>query len=452
MIAKHLLYFPICKTRGEKVKQYLPELERTQWYSTPELKEYQWKKLMIAIDHAYQNVPYYRYKFDEIGLSPSDITSYDNLLGIPVLTKEDIRSRSGELRNENLRGRLSKRRTSGSMGEPLTFFKGRIATGFMDAVMYRDYRWYKVDIGHRQARCWGMPIDKRGYLRERIKDAVMNRVRLSAFDLNEQSFHAYLNRLRSFNPGYLYGYAQTVFRLAQFVDENRIDLSHLDLQVVITTGEMLYDHQRDLIQSVFQCKVADEYGSTETGIIAMQCPEGGMHIMADNILVEFVRQGEHVRAGEVGEIVVTELNSFSVPLIRYQIGDLGRFAEGTCSCGRGLPLMEGIEGRADDFIVCPDGKMVDASILAYIVKKLPKDAVTQFRIIQKSVDELLVQLVVTNGLKQQIGKYIKHKLQGSLGKDMKISFEYVDQIPVEKSGKLRCFISEICANQKPSGE
>ena len=114
--------------------------------------------------------------------------------------------------------------------------------------------------------------------------------------------------------------------------------------------------------------------------------------------------------------------------------------------------MEGIEGRADDFIVCPDGKMVDASILAYIVKKLPKDAVTQFRIIQKSVDELLVQLVVTNGLKQQIGKYIKHKLQGSLGKDMKISFEYVDQIPVEKSGKLRCFISEICANQKPSGE
>ena len=227
--------------------------------------------------------------------------------------------------------------------------------------------------------------------------------------------------------------------------EAGIDLNELNLKAVICTAEKMYPHHRQLFDEVFACPVVDEYGCAEHGIIAFQCKEGNMHIMADHLYVEFLDENDQpVKPGETGRIVITDLDSYAMPLIRYDIGDMGRPSDKKCSCGVTLPLMEIVEGRKEDFIRTTHGKLVHAAYLCYTLKD---DTVHEFKMYQKALNKLHVQIVKSPLFNDQSEKMLENKLRTALGGQVNISFEYLDRIPREKSGKLRYFVSEIHPSQ-----
>ena len=163
--------------------------------------------------------------------------------------------------------------------------------------------------------------------------------------------------------------------------------------------------------------------------------------MADHLAIEFVNaEGVPVGSGELGRILVTDLSGYAMPLVRYEIGDLGKYSAETCSCGINLPLMEIVEGRTEDFIRTQSGKLVHAAYLCYTLKD---DAVTEFRMYQKALDSLVVQIVRSSTFSQGTERRLEKNMRTALGEAVNIRFEYVQVIPREPSGKLRYFVSEL---------
>jgi phenylacetate-CoA ligase len=315
----------------------------------------------------------------------------------------------------------------------------------MDAVMFRNYRWYGIELGQKEARYWGSPLSLSGRVKVRLKDYLLNRIRFSPFDVSESACRSFVEELRRFAPDYIYGYAQTIYRFAEFILKADIDLSDLTAKAVIVTGEMISVDQIEKIKEAFKCPVSNEYGCTEVGIIAMTCSHDRMHLMADNLFVEFMKNGKHSEPGEEGEIIVTELYGRLMPLIRYQVGDVGYFDDGVCSCGRGLPLLGGIKGRNDEFILCANGKQIDPIIFEYILAEIPEryGRILQFRITQEKGFKLNIEVVYEGRDFQAMIRLIQEKLQWAVGPEFDIEFSAMETIQAEASGKLRCFISRV---------
>ncbi len=208
------------------------------------------------------------------------------------------------------------------------------------------------------------------------------------------------------------------------------------------TGEILFPHQRELISETLNCPVANGYGGRDSGFVSHECPQGSMHIMADATIVEILdSRGWPVPDGEVGEIVVTDLYSREVPFIRYATGDVGALSSRKCLCGRSLPLLERIEGRTTDFIVAPDGTILHALSVIYIVREL--EGVEQFRIYQKEVDRFHVQLVRNQHYQPENEARIREGLRQRLHSPVHVTIEYLPNLPAERSGKFRHVISEV---------
>jgi len=427
--------------RKEKVWKYMKEIDKYQWLNPDSLKELQWRKLKKVLNFAYNNIPYYRKTWQNLGIHPNDIKTINDFGKLPILTKEILKNNYNLLKSKDKKVRVSLRQTSGSTGTPLKIEKNRETTAYMDAVMYRSYSWYKIKPGDKQLRIWGTGINTTEKLKIYLKDFLLNRIRLSAFDLDRKNFLKFIRIINKFKPTFVYGYAQSVFEFAKFIVDEKIDIRHLKFKAVIVTGEMIFDWQRKIIKQAFGCPVVNEYGCTEVGIIGIECPMGGMHIMSDALFVEFLKNGKMIDSQ--GEIVVTELNNFYSPLIRYKVGDKGILSNSLCPCGRGFPVMDSIKGRSDEFIVFPNGKKVDPYVFEYIVKNIPSKygTIHQFFIVQDSVSSINLKLVCDTSCPQKLAKALNNSWVRLYGNDLSLKVELVYNIPKNASGKLACFKS-----------
>ena len=440
-IAKHLVYFPIQRMRGLRVKDYLPQVRAVQFRTIDEISALRDEKLRSIVNYAYANIPFYKERFDKAGVRPEEIKGIGDLNRLPVLSKREILENEKALVNPNFHQKLYTRKTGGSTGMTLHFKREAEALALNDAIMYRCYEWYGIDIGDRQIRFWGVPVTRKLRWKEQRKDLILNRIRVSAFDISKTSCMKQYKRIRKFKPAYFYGYTTAIYGFGLFMKEAGINLNDLNLKAVICTAEKKYPHHDQLFEEVFECPVVDEYGSGENGIIAFQCKKGNMHMMSDHMCIEFLNEENGpVKTGELGKIVITDLSSYASPLIRYDIADMGRPSEKRCSCGVNLPLMEIIEGRKEDFIRTKEGKLVHAAYLCYTLKD---DTVNEFKMYQKDINTLLVQIVKSPSFHSGSEKLLDQKLRTALGNDVRITFEYLDRIPREVSGKLRYFVSQI---------
>jgi phenylacetate-CoA ligase len=219
-------------------------------------------------------------------------------------------------------------------------------------------------------------------------------------------------------------------------------LSRLGIKTVFVTGEVLFPHQREVISETLNCTVANGYGGRESGFVAHECPWGSMHIMADATVVEIVdTRGNPVAAGEPGEIVVTDLYSREAPFLRYATGDIGVLSSRACPCGRPLPLLEGIEGRTTDFVRAPDGTILHALSVIYILREI--EGVEQFRVRQKAVDRFHVEVVRNGRYLSDSEVRIRHGLQARLRAPVEVTIEYLPALPPEPSGKFRQVVSDL---------
>uniref|UniRef100_A0A486XTS6 Coenzyme F390 synthetase n=1 Tax=Rheinheimera sp. BAL341 TaxID=1708203 RepID=A0A486XTS6_9GAMM len=422
------------------------ELERSQWLPLPELQKLQNSRLQQFIQRAYQQVPYYRTLLQQLKLTPDDIQNVADLAKLPFLTKAVITEQFDALKAANA-SNLKRFNTGGSSGQPLIFLLGNERVSHDVAAKWRATRWWDVDIGDKEIVAWGSPIELGAQDRARVfRDLLFRSQLIPAFDMSEQKLLAFLQRIRDNAPKMLFGYPSVYHLLAQTAQKHGIAMNKLGINVVFVTSERLYPYQRELIESVFGAPVANGYGGRDAGFIAHQCPAGGMHLSFEDIVVEIIdpATGAVLPPGEAGEIVVTHLATSEFPFIRYRTGDIATVATTPCSCGRGLPLLESIEGRSTDFVVASDGTMMHGLALIYILRDI--NGIAAFKIIQHSLNQATVQLVWPEGkLPEAIATQIRTGFNARLGAQVQIEIEQLPEIAPEKSGKYRYVISKVSA-------
>lgn len=415
-------------------------MEKSQWWSADQLRDYQQQRLQQLLHSVAEHVPYYQRLFAELKLDINSIKTVADLQQLPFLTKAIIREHSDQLKADNATG-LARFNTGGSSGEPLVFYIGNERVSHDVAAKWRATRWWNVDIGDREIVLWGSPIElgSQDYVRL-ARDKLLRSKLLPAFEMTEARLDSFIEEIKAFQPKMLFGYPSAFALLAKHAAQRQVTLSDLGIKVVFVTSERLYEHQREAIEKTFGCPVANGYGGRDAGFIAHQCPSGSLHITAEDIIVEVVdEQGQVLPVGESGELVVTHLATQHYPFIRYKTGDIGVLSDQPCSCGRGLPVLAEIEGRTTDFIVAQDGTLMHGLALIYIVRDL--DGVEQFKIVQESRDKTRVLLVVNAAFDNQKEQQIISGFQQRLGASVDIEIEKVADISAERSGKMRYVIS-----------
>ena len=291
------------------------QMEESQWWPRERIEALQLERLRQLISHAEQFVPYYRDLFKKIGLTAADIQSLADLQRIPFLTKPIIRSNLEGFKSEKAQ-HLARFNTGGSSGEPLIFFIGNERVSHDVAAKWRATRWWDVDIGDREIVVWGSPIELTAQDKVRqIRDRVMRTHLIPAFEMSEAKLDEFVATIRSFRPTMLFGYPSSISLIARHAEKRGQIMNDLGIKVAFVTSERLYDHQRDDISRVFGCPVANGYGGRDAGFIAHQCPQGGMHITAEDIIVEIVDTRRPAGTqGQAGEVVVTHLATERVSL------------------------------------------------------------------------------------------------------------------------------------------
>jgi phenylacetate-CoA ligase len=437
------LLFPL----HERLKQHdsvavRRSLEQSQWWDRERLESLRLARLQRLLQHAADHVPYYREVFGKLKLAPTEIGALADLERLPLLAKSDIRANLERMKSERARD-LTRFNTGGSSGEPLIFFLGGERVSHDVAAKWRATRWWGVDIGDPEVVVWGSPIELSAQDRLRAaRDALMRTELLPAFEMSEAKLDDFIGRLRRRRPKMLFGYPSALAHIARHAARRGVALDDLGIKVAFVTGEKLYDEQRSDIARVFGCAVADGYGSREGGFIAHQCPAGGMHITAEDLVVELIDEsGRAVGMEQPGEIVVTHLATRDFPFIRYRTGDVGALTERQCDCGRGLPLLERIQGRTTDFVVAQDGTVMHGLALIYVVRDVA--GVREFKIIQESLQRTRVLLATDGRFREADVQAIREGIGRRLGEGVRVDIERVADIPWEASGKHRYIVSHV---------
>lgn len=403
-------------------------LKKSQWWDANKIEEFQIKKLKKLIEYSYRNVPYYHNVMKEKNLTPEDIRSVDDLLKLPVLSKQEINEYYGKLISKIISpSKLLPYSTSGSTGEPTKFIHDWNSLPWIEAANNRFFSWAgKTSF----SKMISISPPRAGVVKNARK--IMREKSLTIFGGDDENILKVIHNLKREKPSGIKGYASSLAYLANFMVKT--DVQDINIDFVISSSELLTESMRKLIEKAFHCEVFDNYGSREFAI-GGECEEhNGFHIAAENLLVEFVdsNKNKHVDDGETGEIIITDLTRFGMPLIRYRIGDVGVPSNLRCACGRGLPLIEKLEGRVTEMLVTSDGKhLPGVAIVTMIFKDLN---VRQFRVIQKNRSSLTIKIVKGEGFSQKDIDFIIKNFQ-ELDKNLLIEFEFPEEIPKTQIGK-----------------
>jgi phenylacetate-CoA ligase len=422
-----------------KAYKIFRDMRRNLWLKTSELEVLQWEKFKILLNHAYQNVPFYRRLFDSVGVKPEDIKGADDLYKIPTITKSQIKNNKKDVvaRNTNLKGCVEYK-TSGSTGNNLS---GCLRKD--DALYVRgSYERVRNDNGFRMLRdkiiILGSPFiipDKKEWYQ------YLGIRRIEGLNVFEP-LEIQLEKLKNAKPDALWGYPSAIKLLAKVIQEKRI--KGISPRLIFTFAEVLDSETRDFVNRIFNVELFDVYGAWETACMAWECSEhSGYHMNMDVVLMEFVDEdGYRVSSGERGRVVVTNLHSFAMPIIRYEIGDFAIPTYKECVCGRGGFLLKKIEGRYDDFIRLKENKLIAPPILWSIMKSI--SGVSEFQIVQEKEDKIVVYVVRVEGFGDtMIVEEIDKEFKKVLGDNVYVSPRFVESIPRAKSGKLRSVISKL---------
>jgi phenylacetate-CoA ligase len=311
-------------------------------------------------------------------------------------------------------------------------------------------RWALKDIGDREIVLWGSERDINAGsigLRARLINFLFRRRFINAFRMTKQDMFDYVNKINNFQPIHIRAYVESIYDLAKFIEMH--DLQIHSPRSVMTSAGVLQPHVREVIENVFRAPVFNRYGSREVGDIASECEmHEGLHVSNLTHYVEIIDdEGKPTEPGEVGEIVITLLTNYSMPLIRYRIGDMGAWAKKECSCGCSWPLLKEIVGRVTGTFLLRDGTHIHGEYFTHLFYL--QDWLKKFQVIQEDYDVIRVLLVFRESLMDPLSVYceplseIENKIKIIMGMNCEVIFENVDQIPPSPSGKRRYTISKL---------
>jgi phenylacetate-CoA ligase len=422
-------------------------LQKSQWWSRERLEEYQIRQLQKLLNHAYENVPYYRKVFNERGLKPEDIQDFSDLQKLPFLTKEIIRDNLNDLKAIKYpQKKFEYVTTGGSTGIPLAFYYER-GVSRARAWAFMKTQWDRVGY-----RFWDKCVVLRGNV---VKSAdkgefweydLFNRwLILSSYHMTDENLPRYVGKIKEFKPKFIQAYPSAITILARFMKENNID-PFPSVKALLCGSENLYSWQRELLEEVFQCRVYSWYGHSEQAVLAGECERSTYyHVFPEYGFVELIGSTGNpvIEEDRVGEIVATGLNNFVCPLIRYRTMDLAVPSNAKCKCGRNYPILKRVEGRLQELILTKDERLITLTALIFAQHFEAFSNVREMQLVQEEKGELLVKIVKARQYSSKNEKEILSKMQRCVGDGLNINFDYVNHIPRTQSGKYRFLIQKL---------
>ncbi|MBN1453175.1 MAG: phenylacetate--CoA ligase family protein [Anaerolineales bacterium] len=429
---------------GGEFPRYVTQFADRERFSLEEWRDYQTRQLRALLLNAHQYVPYYTALFARLGLSKSDLEHFTlgDLPELPILEKEHIHSHPELFISKNIRTRhLNKYYTSGTTGTPLTIWR-TADTDRKNQALYeiRVRRWAGVNQTMSRAMIGGRIVVPRANARPPFwrYNAVERQLYLSAFHISPPNVPDYVEALNRFRPDYMVGYASSQYFLARMIMTSGLAVHQP--KAVLTSSEKLTDEMRETISRVYHCPVFDGYSGVEACCHLSECEHHTLHESPDMGIIELLDDsGQHAAADEYGEIIATGLLNFDQPLIRYRTGDLAIRVDGNhCACGRQMPIYRELVGRLEDTVVSADGREM-VRFHGIFVGLLH---VREGQIIQKTLTDFLVRLVVTEQFGDSDKAEIHHRFETRLG-PVHVEFEFVNQIERTLRGKFRAVISHV---------
>lgn len=391
------------------------------------MREWRDERARKLLQHAYDTVPYYRREMDGRGLRPEDVGGVDDLRKMPVLTRGAVRENRADLMSRGYpRGRMKMGLTSGSTGDPLVFFRTLHQWGWERAAELRALHWYDFP-----------PGEKGAYFQPGRRLPVVLKLRLQGgvyFDthyVNETVLDRMTTRLRESRITRVRGPPSALYYLARYVENSGVEL---ELDVVVSSFENLDREVREVIEDAFRCRVYDFYGSNEVGCIAAECPESGRYMVAGEVVHVEVEE----RSGGLGDVLVTSLWNYGMPLIRYAIGDLASSVEGPCACGMPYQTFSDLEGRTPGVIVLRDGTLYSTAFVGP-VRGLP---IEKYQVRQKDYETLHFYVVPGEGFDRDDEEVIERRTEDRVP-GVEVEVLRTEEIPPLPSGKHQFVVSEV---------
>ena len=414
--------------RNPSLQHWLSFLKTSEKWTIEALEAYQLKKLQKLLFYAYTQSSYYKNVFDKNNINPSSINSLDDLKKIPIITKKELLTYNSDIHTKRTFNKAFKANTSGTSGESLKFKREESADSFNRASIFRGYSWYHVNPWEHNGYFWGFNFEGFSKWKTKMLDKLQNRFRL--FSYRNEDVELFIRKLE--NATYLHGYSSMIYETAKLINSQHLKKPS-NLKMVKGTSEKIYEGHQNEVKKAYGVKMISEYGAAETGIIAFECPKGNMHINMEGVLVEEIDN----------EIVVTNLQMHSFPIIRYRLGDYIKLAakDKKCTCGMQHQIIEEVTGRIGK-LVYGIKQTYPSLYFYYIFKNLATkhSLFLTYQVLQNTKGNLLFLIeqpldsTNNNLLKNEINAYFKH--------DINFEIQYSHAI-VGKDKKLKSFISNI---------
>lgn len=452
LMIRKIFKFIILNIKDRDIISRYHELEISQYNEDKGILGDQLDRLNSLLNHAYNYVPYYKKILKETGLVSDGVIKIeclDQIRGMPFLTKDILRKEKVNLCSLDMEQRKPFYNSSGgSTGEPVVLLQDfNYAVNNM-ANTYLAYSWRGASPYDNTVVLWGAERDTfegKKPFKEIAKDFLLNTLRLNTFSLSDECMKKYLMILNKREPKLVIGYVQSMYELAKYAKKNNIVIKQQ--AAIHAAAGTVYDFMRDEIEEVFQCKVFNYYGSREVGAIASECKaHDGLHIIMEHSLVEIVdKNGKPCKPGEEGDIVVTTLNNYSMPLIRYKIGDIGIMQSYTkCECGCSYPKLEKVVGRTADVFKTASGSVVMPEYFIHLIGVVyNRGNIKTFQVIQESYEEIIIKIISIAAIEDNDLQGIVAKIKIVMGDSCKVRFDFVDNIPKTSTGKYLYTISKL---------
>jgi phenylacetate-CoA ligase len=433
---------PIPKRYGAVFRNQYDFLLQSQWWNPEELTDYQNRELTKLIHHCYHNVPYYRNLFHAYGYKPNDFREKSDLKKLPFLTRDAIRENVDNLRAANIPlSSLEYHTTGGTSGTPLGLYIEKNTHLLRLAFEWRHYNWGGYTFGQKCVLLRGSRVSnfKKG---ERWDyDPYMNYLILSTFDMTDDNMSFYADKIKHFEPRAIRGYPSALNMLATFIIDRNLQVNPTSsIKAIFTSSETIYPFQRDIIRRAFGAEIFDLYGNTEQAGRFGECEfHNGHHEFSEYAITE-VESGDD---GGVGEIVATPFTNYGMPLLRYRTGDCAQLSTIPCPCGRGLRLIDKLEGRMQDIAVLRDGTRVPLTSFFFAVHEAEMGQLRKIQFVQNEPGKLQALVVKGPSYKENTCESLLNKMNMNVRIHMDINIQYVDSIELTEMGKHRFFIQHI---------
>jgi phenylacetate-CoA ligase len=422
------------RKRGYPVSPYkiLKTLNKSQYWSEDRIQSYQLDKINKILSFAKENSEFYKNNYRDTIFPVENL--YDYKTKFPHIAKIDIVDNYENFKTNRFSNKV-KCSSSGSTGEPLVLFTSSLNESYRKAGQLRFYNWWGIKQYDKSVLFWRTMDEPNNSLISKIKKSLLGKYKIDVHNLDEKNIEEHFDYIEKFKPRYIRGYKSSILEFAELMKDKNLTFKNLNLKVIIVTAENLYEYERIIIEEVFKCKVANEYGASELGFLGFECPQGKMHIY---------EEASYIFSDENNAAYITDFFNDSMPLINYKNDDCIEISLDKCNCGRSGRIINQVIGREQGYVIRPDGTKINQFILMIIFGELYTKrlkVVKRFKIYQKN-NFFRVEVVPLKNFDSSCKDFIIKRMKEEIDEDIEIKFEMVDKIDRDKSGKLNFFVRE----------